>query len=97
MSGLRREGDRLLVDGPLGIETVPTLLPAASAACRDGVRVVDLGGVSDVDSAAVALALELVREAEAAGRKLVFANLPEAMEKLARLYAVSELIAEDRP
>ena len=84
--------DRLLLDGALGIETVPGVLRDASIACREGVRVVDLGGVSDVDSAALALALELIREAGAEGRKLAFANLPDAMEKLARLYAVSDLI-----
>ena len=93
---LRREGDRLLVDGPLGIETVPAVMREASAACRDGVRVVDLGSVSDVDSAALALALELMREANAADRKLVFENLPQAMEKLAQLYAVSDMFSGKR-
>ncbi|MCG6875833.1 MAG: STAS domain-containing protein [Betaproteobacteria bacterium] len=93
---LRREGDRLLVDGPLGIETVPAVMREASAACRDGVRVVDLGGVSDVDSSALALALELMREANAADRKLAFENLPQAMEKLAQLYAVSDMFSGKR-
>lgn len=94
---LRREGDRLLVDGPLGIETVRAVLQAASAACRDGVRVVDLAGVSSADSAGLALALELKREAEVAGRALTFTNVPQAMEELARLYSVSEMISGDRP
>lgn len=93
---LRREGDRLLVDGPLGIDTVREVLQAASAACRDGVCVVDLAGVSSADSAAIALALELKREAEVAGRELTFTNFPRAMEKLARLYSVSEMISGDR-
>jgi phospholipid transport system transporter-binding protein len=93
---LRREGDRLLVDGPLGIETVRAVLQAASAACSDGVQVVDFAGVSSADSAGLALALELKREAEVAGRELTFSNLPQAMEKLARLYAVSEMISGDR-
>jgi phospholipid transport system transporter-binding protein len=93
---LRREGNRLLVEGPLGIETVPAVMRDASTACREGVRVVDLAGVSDVDSAALAFALELMREAEAAGRKLAFENLPQAMEELARLYAVSDLISGEQ-
>jgi phospholipid transport system transporter-binding protein len=97
VAALRREGDRLLVEGPLGMETVPAVLQEASRACRDGVRVVDLAGVSGVDSAALALALELMREAESAGRRLAFENLPQAMQKLARLYAVSEMISGDRP
>ena len=90
---LRRQGDRLLVEGPLGIETVPAVLREASAACRDGVRVVDLAAVSQVDSAALALVVELLREARAAGREVAFANLPPAMQKLAHLYAVSDLIS----
>ncbi len=96
MAALRREGDRLLIEGRLGMETVPAVLREARSACRDGVLVVDLAGVSGVDSAALALALELLREAGSAGRKLAFANLPPAMEKLARLYAVSELIPGER-
>ena len=90
---LRRQGDRLLLEGKLGIETVPAVLREARAACRDGVRVVDLTGVSEVDSAALALLVELLRETRAAGREVTFANLPPAMEKLAQLYAVSDLIA----
>lgn len=93
---LRREGERLVIDGPLGIENARSVLRDAIAACRDGVRVVDLAGVSEVDSAAVALALELKREAAGAGRELTFANLPQAMEKLARLYAVSHMISAER-
>jgi phospholipid transport system transporter-binding protein len=93
---LRREGDRLLVDGPLGFESVPAMIREASIACRGGVRVVDLAGVSSVDSAALAAALELIREARSEGRKLAFENLPQAMEKLARLYAVSDVIFGDR-
>jgi len=93
---LRREGDRLLIAGPLGIENARSVLQEARAACSGGVRVVDLAEVSAVDSAAVALALELLRESQAAGRKLAFANLPQAMQELARLYSVSEILAGDR-
>jgi phospholipid transport system transporter-binding protein len=93
---LRRDGDRLLIDGPLGIENARAVLRDAAAACNDGVRVVDLAGVSEVDSAAVALALELEREAVAAGRELAFTNLPQSMQELARLYAVADMISSER-
>ena len=93
---LRREGDRLLIAGPLGIENVRGMLQDARAACADGVRVVDLAEVSAVDSAAVALALELLREARAAGRELAFVNLPQPMQELASLYSVSEFLAGGR-
>jgi phospholipid transport system transporter-binding protein len=93
---VRRAGDRLFIEGPLGIENARSVLRDAAAACDDGVRVVDLAGVSAVDSAAVALALELKRAAAAAGRELAFANLPQAMRELARLYAVADMISGDR-
>ena len=93
---LRRQGDRLYIAGPLGIENVRGILQDVRAACADGVRIVDLAEVSTVDSAAVAFALELLREAQTAGRTLSFANPPQAMEELSRLYSVSEILAGDR-
>jgi ABC-type transporter Mla MlaB component len=53
--------------------------------------VIDFGRVG-VDSAAVALALALVREARALGRSIEFANLPPALANLASLYAVADFI-----
>jgi phospholipid transport system transporter-binding protein len=88
----RREGDRLLLEGAVTVGTVPSLLDAGAAQLRDGVEVVDFAAVTEVDSAALALALAWLREARAAGRTIRFANLPPAMEKLARLYAVDELL-----
>ena len=88
----RRDGERLVLEGPVTIQTVPALLGEARAACRDGARRVDFAAVEDVDSAALALAVALLREAAADGRGLEFANLPAAMVKLAELYSVSGLI-----
>jgi len=45
-----------------------------------------------VDSAAIALALEWLRQAEESKTALRFANLPAAMQNLAKLYGVSELL-----
>ncbi len=88
----RREGNRLLLDGAVSAETVPSLLGEGAAQLANGVEIVDFAAVTQVDSAALALALEWLREARAAGRTIRFANLPRAMENLARLYAVDELL-----
>jgi phospholipid transport system transporter-binding protein len=88
----RREGDRLLLDGSVSVDTVARLLPEAARAVRDGAAVVDLAAVTEVDSAAVALALALAREGRAAGREVVFANVPEGMLQLAALYGVSSFL-----
>jgi phospholipid transport system transporter-binding protein len=88
----RREGNRLLLDGELTVDTVARVLADASPQDRAAAEVVDLAGVTEVDSAAVALAITWLREARAGGRAIRFEHLPPAMAKLARLYAVSDLI-----
>jgi phospholipid transport system transporter-binding protein len=89
---VRRDGNRLVLEGAATAGTVAALLDAGAASLRDGVEVVDFGAVTEVDSAAVALALAWLRAAHAAGRTLRFDNLPPALLNLARLYGVDELI-----
>jgi phospholipid transport system transporter-binding protein len=88
----RVEGDALVVEGALTLATVPALAGAARDHLRQGARVVDLRGVTEVDSSAIALALEWLRQAAEGGSSLRFANLPAAMQNLAKLYGVSELL-----
>ena len=92
---ITQEGDRLLFDGPVTIATVSALLAQSRALLVPGVAVLDFKGVTEVDSAAVALALECLREARRRKLALSLANLPEAMQHLAELYAVSELLQAD--
>lgn len=92
---ITQEGDRLLFDGAVTIGTVPALLEQCRALLEPGVAVLDFKGVTEVDSAAVALALECLREARRRKLALSLANLPEAMQNLAELYAVSELLQAD--
>ena len=89
---ITQEGDRLLVDGPVTIATVSALLAQCRLLLAPGVAVLDFKGATEVDSAAVALALECMREARRRKLALSLANLPEAMRNLAQLYAVSELL-----
>ncbi len=88
----RRERDRLLLEGEVTVDTVARILAETGREHRDAAAVVDFGGVTEVDSAGVALALAWLREAGAAGRTLRFENLPPAMTKLLRLYALADLI-----
>jgi len=89
---ITREGDRLLLQGPVTIATVSALLAQSRLLLAPGVAVLDFKGVTEVDSAAVALALECLREGRRRKLPLSLANLPEAMHHLAQLYAVSELL-----
>jgi len=89
---MRLEGEALFLEGALTLATVSGLAGAARDYLRQGARVVDFRGVTEVDSAAVALALEWLRQAAESGSALRFANLPVAMQNLAKLYGVSELL-----
>ena len=89
---IRREGDSLILEGPVTLDTVPGLVGPAEEHLRQGVRVVDFRDVTEVDSSAVALALEWLRQASESQTGLRLANLPAAMQNLAKLYGVSELL-----
>ena len=89
---IKQSDDRLLLQGPVTIGTVTALLTQLRAQLAPGVAVLDFEGVTEVDSAAVALALECLREARRRKLPLSLANLPDAMQHLAELYSVSELL-----
>jgi len=80
--------------GSLGFRTVNALLPAGSDAIRRGeAGVIDLAGVTESDSAGLALLIEWLSVAQAGGRSLRYDNVPSQLHQLARLSEVEELIA----
>ena len=87
----RLDGEALVLEGALTLATVSALAAGVRDQLRQA-RVIDFRGVTEVDSAAVALALEWLRQAAESGSALRFANLPVAMQNLAKLYGVSELL-----
>ena len=89
---IRREGDRMVVGGALTLASVAAVLREGSAAIGQGVRTVDLGEVAELDSSALALLLAWMREAKRQNRELQFANLPQGLTTIARLYGVAELL-----
>jgi phospholipid transport system transporter-binding protein len=80
------------VRGPLTIADAASLVDEGKRLFVAESIVVDLGGVTEVDSAAVSLLLEWQRTARAANRRIEFVNLPENLKSLAALYGVSELL-----
>jgi len=82
----------MLVSGPVTLANAAALLDEGRRHLAEGVRSVDLGEVTELDSSLLALALAWLREARAAKREVAFANPPEAMQTLARLYGVEELL-----
>jgi anti-anti-sigma factor len=93
---IRADGERLVLEGPLNLSTVPELAAQGRERLRAGGAVVDLAATTDVDSSGVALILEWTRECAREGRQLRVVNAPEAVAKLADLYGVSNLLPLER-
>jgi phospholipid transport system transporter-binding protein len=89
---IRREGRRITVSGPVTLATAARLLDEGRQHLAEGARTVDLAEVTELDSALLAVALAWLRDARAAKHELAFANLPEALRTLSRLYGVEDLL-----
>ena len=89
---MRREGERLLLSGAVTLGNVAELLEEGRRHVEEGVRTVDLGAVTELDSALLALLLAWLRQARARGAALEFVHPPEALRTIARLYGVDALI-----
>ena len=89
---IRREDGRIVLSGPVTLANVAQVLEEGRRHLAEGAATVDLAEVSELDSSALALLLAWLREAKAAGRTIVFANLPESLQTIARLYGVQDLL-----
>ena len=79
------------VSGPLTLAHVAAALGEGNEAIRQGARAVDLAGVEELDSSALALLLAWLREAKKRNAALSFTNLPQGLTTIAELYGGSEL------
>ena len=82
----------MMVSGPVTLANAAAVLEEGRRHLAEGARTIDLGEVSEMDSALLALALAWLREARAARREIAFANLPEALQTLSRLYGVEDFL-----
>jgi phospholipid transport system transporter-binding protein len=95
-----REDRKLSVEGSITIDNVVSVAARGAALLDRDSLVIDLTRVTEVDSSAVSLLLEWRRAAARYNRQLRFANLPQNLQSLVRLYGVSELMnleAADKP
>ena len=88
-----QNGERARVSGVLHFTTVTTLLRLGGEAIASGrAAVIDLSGVKDSDSSGLALLIEWLSIARAAGKSLRYENIPTQLHQLARLSEVEELL-----
>jgi phospholipid transport system transporter-binding protein len=60
---------------------------------QEGDATIDFAGVTEADSAALALIFKWQRDAEKKGRKIHCLNIPANVMSLAKLYGVDDLIS----
>jgi phospholipid transport system transporter-binding protein len=83
---------RCKVDGPVTMGNATALAAEGTRLFATADVVVDLSGVTEVDSSAVSLLLEWRRAAQAAGRRIEVVNIPTNLKSLADLYGVADLL-----
>ena len=85
--------NRLCASGELGFATAAHALRAGiDQIGRDGEQVVDLSGVTAGDSAGVAVLVEWISAAAAAGKGLRYENVPSQMLAIARIADLEDLL-----
>ena len=86
------DGERCSVQGAITMLNATAVLEESRRAFQGPSVVVDLSGLTEVDSSALSLLLEWRRVAAAEKRSIRYTNLPSNLRTLADLYGVSELI-----
>jgi phospholipid transport system transporter-binding protein len=91
---IKREGEWMVLQGSLNIETVPALFETGLQHLSGEELNVDFSRVESVDSAAVSMLLGWSRAAKHVQQGLRVKALPEDLLNLARLYGVAELLPQ---
>jgi len=92
---IRVEGERLYVSGPATLATAARLLEEARGPLEAGVRRIDLGEVTELDSSLLAVLFAWMRAAKQRERALALERLPADLKSLAQLYGVAELLPQE--
>jgi len=90
---IEQGGGAIRFSGPLTMATVNEALRESEALfTQEGPWELDFSGVDEVDSAAVSLLLEWVRQAARLGCKLRISHLPDNLQCLVKVYGVEDLL-----
>ncbi len=89
---IERNGDKLILSGPLTLQTVKALYDRGLLADGSKSLVIDLSQVEAVDSSGVSLLLSWLREAQRSNISVSFSNIPHNLLSLAKLYGVADML-----
>jgi len=89
--GFTADDDGWRFDGALTLENAATVMEASQALPFPPSGRVDLAGLRQADSAALAVIMALRRRARTEGRSLVLTGMPPSIISLADVYGVEDL------
>jgi phospholipid transport system transporter-binding protein len=92
-SGFLPAGERWTYIGTLTFADATAVFQASRALALPATGIVDLAGLQHADSSALAVMLALKRRASAEGARLEFVTIPPAINALAHVYGVLDLLA----
>ena len=87
-----REGNRMIVQGAVTIDSVVMLTKTGIALFDDQPLTIDLDQVTEVDSTIVSMLLEWLRATQKNNQALHVVNMPGSLKSLIQLYGITELI-----
>lgn len=91
---ISRDADRVVVTGRITMAEAATLLEEGRGILASGPATFDLAGVTEADSAALAVLFGWLREARQRKQALSFSNTPANLLSLADVYGVSDLLVQ---
>lgn len=101
---IQRDQQKYSITGVIDFSTVPVLVRKTAEICKSAGRSVkgsspaaleiDLSEVTKSNSAALALILEIAKDAQANNITLHFQNLPESLHSIAKAYGIESEIRE---
>ena len=91
--GFVASGESWTYIGTLTFADAAAVFEASRALALPAAGIVDLAGLQQADSSALAVMLALKRRATAEGARLEFASIPPGIHALAHVYGVLDLLA----
>jgi phospholipid transport system transporter-binding protein len=89
---IERQDEGFRVSGPVTMDNVHGVIEEGRLAFDREILLVDLSGLENVDSSAISMMLEWMRDARGRGRRISFRKVPENLKTLARVYGVLDAL-----
>jgi phospholipid transport system transporter-binding protein len=87
---IRGTDDAIVVEGGMTLPAATGLLNDGNALIARGLGLVDLSGVTDIDSSGLSVVFGWLRAAKAQGKSIRIANPPKDFISLAEVYGVAD-------